>query len=535
MPNTTPAHSHSQLNAATLKPSGCPHTDRKHKARGMCSACYSHWRRVLELLKKTKQDDGDGKSQQLYTSAEISAFVSSIPQEAPQPTAPGPPLVMINYSQPGVPPKRETFTGDLRGPAGQTKRVRTDPPTPAAGAPSQTPHQPPATPYSTAHNPYLSYKISPSPSSAMGSASSSVTSSSSSSSSASSSSSILPALSPSSLSSHIYPTPTMPPLSVETCAAVLAHSKLHELHTRERTVFFVHMDAPIVHAFEGMVKHNIFSIPVAHRSSNNWRVFFDFADILACAINMFEAQDADPHVWDLAGYQEMFKALTVEKVLAEHQNKARTMHVLLSTYSVFYALETLAREPDLDRLVVIDSREQNTPVSIVTASQVVRWVYKHAFASSARAKLLGSMPHLLFPVESCRLSDRALDAFRLMERLHVRELPVLDTQDRLVMVLSVSDFHRIATDGHLIRRLTSTVEAFLAASDPGPEPHHGLDAPGPVASKHVPCCTVNDTLEAAAGLAVVGQAHRLLLVEDRASMKLIGPLSMKDILAEMLP
>jgi len=290
-----------------------------------------------------------------------------------------------------------------------------------------------------------------------------------------------------------------------------------------------------------------FSAPVARRMGNQWVGFLDMMDIVKCAVAAYGEQQLTlgaADVWDLMNNEESFQTLTVEKVLGT--GKKRPLHALRTDYSLLYAVEMMVREPDLHRVAVIDTWEQRNLKSIVTQSQIIQWVHRHMAILGQKGKPVAHMPNLLHPVVSVRQTDRAIDAFQMMEEINLSGVAVLDQNDRLVDALSIRDLRAMSTDGHLFWRLFNPIHTFLetirqdhtaTSSSSSPSTISGLTGSTmtPAHPKQVVCCTVLDTLETVINMVVHHRVHRVFVVDDKRSMKVVGVITLKDILNELLP
>jgi CBS-domain-containing membrane protein len=135
-----------------------------------------------------------------------------------------------------------------------------------------------------------------------------------------------------------------------------------------------------------------------------------------------------------------------------------------SGYSLFSALEILAREPSLHRVPVID-RGQHL-INIITQSQLVSIVEQHLeIMGTLKDTPLSHIPTVWTKVLSVKETDTAMTAFNLMAEHHVSGVAVLDDKGELVNNLSLRDLKQVSADASMFWRLFQDVKSmYMSAS-----------------------------------------------------------------------
>jgi len=201
-------------------------------------------------------------------------------------------------------------------------------------------------------------------------------------------------------------------------------------------------------------------------------------------------------------------------------------HPVNREYSLFSALEPLARERGLHRVPIID--ESRKLVGILTQSQIVQYLSKHMDEiGNVRSKPLANFRHRTDEVITVKETDVAMDAFTLMVSKNITGLAVVNDEGKLVGAISLRDLKGISSDGRLIiGRLYQSVKVFLDKLK--------LGSKEPDRPRNAVKATLNDTFEAVARTLVEHNIHRVFIVNNQNDRIPIGVVSLKDLLLELI-
>jgi len=276
--------------------------------------------------------------------------------------------------------------------------------------------------------------------------------------------------------------------------------------------------------FKGLVKQNFLSAPVLMKTKHRWYGFIDIGDIVQFYVENFGDQlgNEGKQVWDLLAEKEGFLDKTVDDVMKYPLSKKNPFHPIGLGYSLFYALETLAREEELHRVPIIDS-ERNLK-SVLTLSQVIEFFgEKLPLLGSIKDKPVSEIAGVIKEVHTLNHNDRAIDGFKLMNEKNVGGLAVVDDSGVLVGHLSQRDLKAIRLENQLFHRLFQQARNFmLHLREEFKEGH----------PKRKRVLHEGDTIEQAITILVENNIHRCFVVDQ--DQKPIGVVSMKEILLEII-
>jgi len=289
-------------------------------------------------------------------------------------------------------------------------------------------------------------------------------------------------------------------------------------------VFFVDRTDKVSEVFKGLVRQNFLSAPVLMKTKHKWYGFVDINDIVEFYIENFGDQlgNEGKAVWDTIAEKEGFLEKTVDDVMKSPRRKANVFHPITVGYSLWYALETLAREHELHRLPIIDS-DWNLK-SVLSLTQVIEFLYDNlGNLGTIKDKPVGQITGVMKPVWSINHNDPAIAGFKLMQEKNVGGIAVVDDSGALVGLLSQRDLKAIRLEDALFRRLFQQARNFLQHLREEFKDDH---------PKRKKVLHEGDTLEHAITLLVENKIHRAFVVDK--DNKPIGVVSMKEILLEIL-
>jgi len=296
------------------------------------------------------------------------------------------------------------------------------------------------------------------------------------------------------------------------------------LRPPDNKIFICQRTDKVVDVWKGLIKHNFLSVPVLQKTKSKYYGFVDIADIVLFFVEHFgdTLGQTEEDYWKKVAEEQYFQERLVRDVMKYPLTRRNPFHPVIRGYSLFYAIEALAREPALHRVPILD--ESQRLVGLITQSQVIQFLFKNlGMLGEKKNKPLSAMTSTYSKeVFSIGYKERAIDAFRMMVTKGVSGLAVLDDNGVLVNSISVRDLKTIGADARLFWRLYQTVNNFLAK-----EKKEFTDKP-----RHPIFATPQDTLEDVIKLLATKQIHRLFVVDG--NHKPIGIISLKDVLLEII-
>jgi len=305
----------------------------------------------------------------------------------------------------------------------------------------------------------------------------------------------------------------------------MAQVKAESLRPQNGVIFIAKRTDLVIDVWKGLVRHNFLSVPVLQKTGNKYYGFIDLADILLYVVEHFGKVklESSEDYWKLVEEDDLFKKRTVNDLMVYPINRRNPFHPLLKGFSLFSAMEALAREKGLHRVPVID--ENRKLVGLITQSHIIEFLHKYiGMIGSKKDKPVGHCKDAIRNVWSIHEDQMALDAFRMMSSHGVNGLAVVNTEGKLVGNISVRDLKAIGTDGRMFTRLNQSIKNFLPKlkKDFGSEdrPHKAVTL------------KPTDTIESAIRMLVTNKVHRLYIIDD--AKKPIGIMSLKDVLMNII-
>jgi CBS domain-containing protein len=288
-------------------------------------------------------------------------------------------------------------------------------------------------------------------------------------------------------------------------------------------IYVAGRDEAVVDVWRGMIARNVFSVPVIQPRTSKYYGMLDIADIVLFIIQTFgeTVRTFDKDFFTRHLNTEYFRSLKVKNVMVYPISRRNPFHPMPRTFTLFSAVEALAREKGLHRVPILDSGKL---VNLLTQTQILAFIANHV-------DKLGSIKNK--PVLECMSSrvltvfehDIAIRAFEKMIEYNVCGLAVVDGEGRCVETISLRDLKVIQHDAMLFTRLYYKVKELLQ--------HIKLDAqerqnrPPELVS-----IRPTDTLEIAIKRIHQNRIHHLFVLNQRGAP--IGILSIKDILFQIV-
>jgi len=284
----------------------------------------------------------------------------------------------------------------------------------------------------------------------------------------------------------------------------------------------------VVDVWRGLVQHNFLSVPVLQKTKNKWYGFIDMYDIVKFVVEFFGETDALKNSEDwfkLASESEEFKKKTVNDVMKYPLTRRNPFFPIHRGYSLFAAVEAMARESGLHRVPIVD--DDRHLVTVVTQSQLVQILHKNLdLLGEKKDKPVNMMEKYFEDVYCIQEEAVALDAFKMMVEKNVSGLAVIDKEGKLTAAISMKDLKAMSPDARLFWRLYQTVHNFLLKVRKENNETSG-DRPRTIVT-----VKPTDTLDTVVKKLAEHKIHRVFIVDDHK--KPLGVISLKDVMKEII-
>lgn len=279
---------------------------------------------------------------------------------------------------------------------------------------------------------------------------------------------------------------------------------------------------PAADVFRGLIEHGYLSAPVLGKDARTYKGFIDMLDFIHYFVGEFGMEDNQIDLSLMRSF-EIFKQQRVKDLMVPHG--PINVRPFGRDYSLYSVLETLAREPQLHRVPVVDS--QNVLVSVVTQSKLVDFAANNLnLLGLLRFKPLYKIPGILHEVEKIYRNEPTIRAFDRMLSKNITGVAVVDEQNRLVGNISARDLKFIDSDGKWWARLLATAGEYL----------HWMNflLPDPNRSKGAIFVTPTDTFEIVLKFLTKYHIHRVYIVNNEIDMQPVGVIGLKEVLGQLL-
>jgi CBS domain-containing protein len=300
--------------------------------------------------------------------------------------------------------------------------------------------------------------------------------------------------------------------------------------TEDNKIFVAYRNELATSVFQGLIKHGFLSCPVLNKKGHLHYGFLDIMDFVYFFVGELgkkELSTPGTDVWSILEKQTTFKDKKVKDLMAYPVRLLSPFHPIHKGYSIYAAAETMAREPHLHRIPVID--EQRRLINLITQSQLVHYVFRNLdLLGDRKNKPLSKMPSIFHPVISINADDDAVQAFKLMVEKGITGVAIVDngTNRRLLGNISTKDLKGVDADGKWLSRLFLPAEAYLQEMK-----NTFPDLPRPDSPIYA---LPSDTLETVFRKVVDNKIHRVFVVDNDTDRRPIGVITMKDILREVI-
>jgi len=302
--------------------------------------------------------------------------------------------------------------------------------------------------------------------------------------------------------------------------------KVDAVRPPDNRIFVAQRTDRVVDVFKGLIKHNFLSVPVLQKTKSKYYGFIDIYDIVKFVVNFFgetEELKNSEDFFTLAEKSEEFQKKTVNDIMTYPLSNRNPFHPVSSGYTLFAAIELLARERGLHRVPVVD-RDRKL-ITVITQSQLVQILEKNLDIIGAKKyKPVNMTRQYLEEVFTVSEDMIAMDAFKMMAEKNVSGLAVVNAEGKLTGTLSIRDLKAMSADGRLFWRLYQSIKNFLSKVR--------AETTSEVRPRHLVTVMETDALETAIKLLAENKVHRVWIVDNQ--QKPLGVLSLKDVLLEII-
>jgi len=306
----------------------------------------------------------------------------------------------------------------------------------------------------------------------------------------------------------------------------LMNTKVENLQLKEGVIFICKRDDKVMDVWQGLIKHNFLSVPVLQKTKNKYYGFVDMADIVHYIVESFGKSklEGSEDYWKLVKEDEIFQKKAINDIMVYPLQRRNPFHEIPVGYSLFSAIEALAKVNGLHRVPIVDSNRKL--INVITQSQLIETLDANlALIGKRKEKPIGEIKGAIRSVYCINEETPAIEGFRQMTVHGVSGLAVVNTEGKLEGNLSIRDLKAICSDGRMFWRLYQTTKNFLQKVKKEYHEKHGIP-------NHPVFLKTNNTIEFAIKQLVTNRIHRIFIVDD--ANKPIGILSLKDILLELI-
>jgi len=309
---------------------------------------------------------------------------------------------------------------------------------------------------------------------------------------------------------------------------LIVHTTVDVVRPPENKIYVAARTDKVVDVWKGLVEHNFLSVPVLQKTKHRYYGFVDLYDIVKFVIEFFGETEELKNSNDwfaMANNSEEFRKKTVNDIMKYPLTKRNPFFPIHSGFSLFCAIEALAREKGLHRVPVID--EERLLITVVTQSQVNQILFRNLDILGGKKDLpMNQMKRYFEDVISIPEDATAIEAFRTMVEKNISGLAVVDKEGKLTANISLKDLKAMSTDARLFWRLFQTVHNFLLKVRKENNEHSG-DRPRTVVT-----VKPTDTLETVIRKLSEFKIHKVYVVDEHK--KPVSVISLKDILYEII-
>ncbi|KYQ90477.1 CBS (cystathionine-beta-synthase) domain-containing protein [Tieghemostelium lacteum] len=307
-------------------------------------------------------------------------------------------------------------------------------------------------------------------------------------------------------------------------------TKAMNIRTRDEIIFSANKSDKLHFVFKGLCERRFLSVPVFQKTDKKkWYGFVDLSDIVHYVTTNFgtEKFSMEKDFWKLTSEEEKFKALTVKDVISSPFTKANKYNPITQNYSLYSAFEIFARDPNVHRIPILDNMHNRHLLSILTQSQLIKYVYDNLPLLGLKKDLLvKNFQGVNRDVITVKDDVLAIDAFKILDQKGISGLGILNQKGQLIDTLSVRDLKGMAFDGSLFWKLYKPVGQFL---------EYIKNDQTTLRPRNAVWALETDTFETVLTKIYTNQIHRIFIVDNFESKKPIAVIALYDLLNQLFP
>jgi len=305
-----------------------------------------------------------------------------------------------------------------------------------------------------------------------------------------------------------------PKISVESAKDFLRNTKVSALFPENRTkIVTVQKDTPLSTGFKLLVDNGILSVPVYDSQRQTYTGFIDMLDMVHSIVEVCkEAEITGGGFNQLLSSSDQLKKKTCGQIV--DVSGRNPYYPVQEDAPISVALRVIV-DNKVHRIPVVDAN--GDLVSIVTQSHLVKLFRDNWNKFFVMRKKVGDIQLGYKEVQSVKTNQRAIDAFNLIHKTKVSGIAVSNDKDELVGNISATDLKHLLSDHNvLLSRVFLPVGEYLNIRDePALVPY---------------AVTPENTVEEAFDKVVAARSHRLYVVASKDDKKLLGVISLVDLL-----
>lgn len=279
--------------------------------------------------------------------------------------------------------------------------------------------------------------------------------------------------------------------------------------------------ASAISAIRTLCENNIRAAPVVDKDGK-YLGMVSMMRLLSCCLNVFDKGKQEPSAETIQELKRVFSDKTVSDIISYHPLPRYC--VIHQDHSLLHALEVMKVTGE-HRLAIVNHDEIVT--GIITQSMVCRWFLdniEHLPKSLLDTKCSDIRQYNL--LATLPVSNKAIDAFRLIHTKHLGGCAVVDSKGDLVEVMSSRDLKGINPDSLVFKSLWDDIATF---KDQVRQSYPDVPA-SPVT------VAPNDSFEHILKTMMQKRLHRVFVVaeESRGSRKVVDCVSLVDLVTFVL-
>eukprot|EP01132_Coremiostelium_polycephalum_P004540 gene4540-5656_t len=289
-------------------------------------------------------------------------------------------------------------------------------------------------------------------------------------------------------------------------------------------ILYVKKNDPIENGFKTLIDNNILSAPVYDENEKRYCCFFSFTDliheVLEATSTIFLPQGDITTVMNILIEKDLFKKHRVGDIA---NISKRDPFIVIDSDKRLDEVARLIVNNRLRRVAVIDQRGELC--NIITISRIIECI-SHLFEMDRELGVLGEKKIRDIKIGSgdvitIQSNEKALEAFRLIARMGISGIGVVDSQKKIVGVISEHDLNIIKSHCQYLSLLYLPISEYLEALQKiCGQPRSTIT------------CKKTDSFKDVVQKITENKIHRIFVVDD--DNRLEGIISLVDILEQVV-